>query len=56
MFSCSFIFLNLNALDFTWVAMLVTKASNWANLVFVVLEWLGADLVVDLLLTTFSPC
>lgn len=36
--------------------MLVTKTSNWANLVFMVLEWLGANLVVDLLLATYSPC
>jgi hypothetical protein len=51
MFFCSFILLNLNALDFTWVTMPVTKTSNWANLVFMVLKWLGIDLVVDLLLT-----
>jgi hypothetical protein len=35
----SLAFLDLIVIDFTWAAMLVTRASNHANLAFMVLGW-----------------
>jgi hypothetical protein len=55
--SLSLTFPNPDVVDFTWVAMLVTKASNHANLASMVLGWPWTSLVVDPLLhiSLFRP-
>jgi hypothetical protein len=45
----------LNALDFTWATMFITKASNYVNMAAMVLDWFGANLVATFYWLCFSP-
>jgi hypothetical protein len=51
----SFVFPYLNALDFTWVIVLIAKASNYVNLTPMVLDWFEANLVATFYWLCFSP-
>jgi hypothetical protein len=48
-------FLDLDVLDFTWVAIFVTRAYNNANLAFMALVWPEVGLVIDPLLVALLP-
>jgi hypothetical protein len=43
----SLAFFNINALDFAWATVLITKAPNHANLTSMVLNWHGIGLMVS---------
>jgi hypothetical protein len=52
MFYYYFSLLETNALGFICATWFTTKASMWANLTFMVLDWLGIGLVTKHLLVT----